>query len=1185
MYAVAGKRSIVYLTDSSTDGGGMRLGIKGVDSESGIVMLNCSVIDAGVQNSYEAIGTGYDNEVLAQRFFSVDTLTQHRKIDKIRLRLSRIGAGTSYTIKVGIQAESTSATEPSGTYLASGTVSPSSVGILTGPSVYGQDVYVTLNTPVTLTPGVYWVVVEPTVIGDMTGTNSFGWYRSDGDNTAYASGTALAYDGASWALADDASTSESYDFGLLLANTEAWYPNKDYDRYDISTASTLAYDTSATLHQDNNTIAYDSTHVINAWEGSNNDGFVQVFSYTPTTGALAEVGTALEFDTSDASDAKMVLIDSTHFAMVWVSTGAVKAQVFAVDGSYAITAVGSAITVAASGNYPNIAKLSSTKVLMTYADSAGDGQAIIGDISGSYVITTSLSSALEFEDDNMPEAAQMHTVDSTHCIVAWPGTDNDGFMRTLGIGAAADYTHANLVSHWKFDESSGNAADSVGSNTLTNNNTATYAAGLKNNAAHFESGSSQYFSITDASQSGLDFSTTLSFMCRIRFDSLPTASNVHEIMSKFTVSGNQMSYHLFLYNNGGTYELTVGLSSGGGAPTGQQKENWTPTLGQWYSVGFTYKGSTTEVKLYLDGTQLGTTKTTNVPASLANVSAPFIIGSYQASTGFFDGDIDEAYIFSATLTDAEMLSVHNSSLQTPSFAAAELEFDTDNASGISVCQVDSTHILVAYRNSSAIVARTYSVDGSYVLAAAGSKVTIDTDIGGFNSVCVRNLTGDKYIIAYSGVDSDGFVVPIVVDPTTYEIEIKSERYEFDTTFADGVNVVSLTPDTAAVFYEQSPNDDGKAVVLRIQDTNDTDSFYVEEGQRSFISLADNGYLYWFVGSSVHSIDGGSTGDDAGVFSRDVILFPSYIECIDAVDKGGYLHIAISSTTTDSSSRMFSASTCGVYIWDRLSTVARTRDYYALEGVREVKKIFLSKTGDVMLITVGNSGFCEIRKMSNGSFPVVQKFEKLGYPKYRSSVSMVDGMVTWQGANGIIYAYGAVETGNEDALFKIGNISGNASGTFASGVTYTGGTTALATYQSWRDGTTNKLSKWYPNGEGTISSVVQVANAGNVYYPVTLLPALSTVNHINIYNLPIPTSDATAMGTLKIFFNQSATAWATKSITKADLAKGVKFIPVNKQYVNSVQIQVIWDTSATLGDENWYPVMAEIDYTPTTAINR
>ena len=44
----------------------------------------------------------------------------------------------------------------------------------------------------------------------------------------------------------------------------------------------------------------------------------------------------------------------------------------------------------------------------------------------------------------------------------------------------------NLISHWKLDESSGNAADSHGSNTLTNNGSTPFVAAKINNGADFE---------------------------------------------------------------------------------------------------------------------------------------------------------------------------------------------------------------------------------------------------------------------------------------------------------------------------------------------------------------------------------------------------------------------------------------------------------------------------------------------------------------------------------------------------------------------------------------------------------------------------------------------------------------------------------------------------------------------------
>src|SRR3990167_8592069 len=58
-----------------------------------------------------------------------------------------------------------------------------------------------------------------------------------------------------------------------------------------------------------------------------------------------------------------------------------------------------------------------------------------------------------------------------------------------------------LISYWKFDESSGNAADSHGANTLTNTNTATFGTGKINNGTDLEEDSSQYF--TNATDLGI----------------------------------------------------------------------------------------------------------------------------------------------------------------------------------------------------------------------------------------------------------------------------------------------------------------------------------------------------------------------------------------------------------------------------------------------------------------------------------------------------------------------------------------------------------------------------------------------------------------------------------------------------------------------------------------------------------
>lgn len=68
---------------------------------------------------------------------------------------------------------------------------------------------------------------------------------------------------------------------------------------------------------------------------------------------------------------------------------------------------------------------------------------------------------------------------------------------TLGMPYAVSADPAtSITSYWKLDESSGNAADSVGSNTLTNTGSMTYGTGKINNGASIASG--KYLTRTSA---------------------------------------------------------------------------------------------------------------------------------------------------------------------------------------------------------------------------------------------------------------------------------------------------------------------------------------------------------------------------------------------------------------------------------------------------------------------------------------------------------------------------------------------------------------------------------------------------------------------------------------------------------------------------------------------------------------
>lgn len=210
----------------------------------------------------------------------------------------------------------------------------------------------------------------------------------------------------------------------------------------------------------------------------------------------------------------------------------------------------------------------------------------------------------------------------------------------------------SISSRWKLNEASGTRADSVGSNTLADNNTVASAAGqFDETAADFESTASEYLSISDASQSGLDITGDLTFAAWVNFESTGTMG----IFSKVETAGNNRSYYLYLLTGN---SLSFGsYTNGTGASGTTSTVSWTPSTATWYHIIMVYDASEGEVKFFVDGVQQGSTQTGH-GTSIYNGAAPFHIGAWS-TTDFLDAKVQDAIIWSAELSDAESLSTYN----------------------------------------------------------------------------------------------------------------------------------------------------------------------------------------------------------------------------------------------------------------------------------------------------------------------------------------------------------------------------------------------------------------------------------------------------------------------------------------------------------------------------------------------
>lgn len=215
----------------------------------------------------------------------------------------------------------------------------------------------------------------------------------------------------------------------------------------------------------------------------------------------------------------------------------------------------------------------------------------------------------------------------------------------------------NLISWWELNEESGTRVDAHGSNDLTDNNTVTFATGKQGNAADFEADNSEYLSITDASQTGLDITGDMTISTWAQVESAPAVGVTYVIQDKFTGSGDNRSYSVLYENNGGTPRIGLRISADGINNTIAWVNHDLGT-GTLKYVTCLYDASAGSFSLYVDGSSIGTA--TGLPNSIYDSGAVFAIGATSAGTANWDGLMDEFGIWSRVLTSSEITELYNS---------------------------------------------------------------------------------------------------------------------------------------------------------------------------------------------------------------------------------------------------------------------------------------------------------------------------------------------------------------------------------------------------------------------------------------------------------------------------------------------------------------------------------------------
>lgn len=352
----------------------------------------------------------------------------------------------------------------------------------------------------------------------------------------------------------------------------------------------------------------------------------------------------------------------------------------------------------------------------------------------------------------------------------------------------------------------------------------------------------------------------------------------------------------------------------------------------------------------------------------------------------------------------------------------------------------------------------------------------------------------------------------------------------------------------------------------------------------FIRRSDNGFAYLFQDYMVHKINGTSSGGSNGTVTANALVFPPYFQLVDAVDYKGRMNIAVMQRTTNLYSATEEANfqtECGVYIWDRLTTVASTKDYIPVTGVKEIRRIYIAPGGQLRIICLMNNRFVQIREYNGTTFKPIQELPLNSYPFYVDSLDIVGENTMWCGQDGNLYIHGG-ENGN--SVFMLLNIGSTSLLLSGGGNTYGDGVSGnRGDPESFYFGYNGGMVKYFPHAESTINSIVQSTAQGDVFTPVKFLPHLSNVKLIRIHGAPCVSTGSTTIATIKVYVNQSSSASYTFTVTRTLWNKGYIEIPINKPYVNAIQLEIEFNTSQTLGSNDFTPSYAEVIIDTTKTI--
>jgi hypothetical protein len=169
-------------------------------------------------------------------------------------------------------------------------------------------------------------------------------------------------------------------------------------------------------------------------------------------------------------------------------------------------------------------------------------------------------------------------------------------------------------------------------------------------ASTLTASSNHYWSIADASQTGLDFSADFTISAWVSMTSQPSLNSQMCIVCKFQPAGGQRQYQLYYEDTAGTKDLGLQIVTKAGSV------NQTLSNSTVYMVTFVFTDSTDSAVIYVNGSSIGTVSgLTDAPV---NTNEEFRVGKSNGGSGNFDATVDDVRVWSRALSGAEVSDLY-----------------------------------------------------------------------------------------------------------------------------------------------------------------------------------------------------------------------------------------------------------------------------------------------------------------------------------------------------------------------------------------------------------------------------------------------------------------------------------------------------------------------------------------------